>query len=255
MKIRTQIGHRKAADELGQMGCMSSDIADTARRSGNFRIKAPFHMRRIGCIVRRHPVLHEFDMNLVDPAQNTGGRNFARLTDHRIAGHGIADGEHQPLAPRQSLQLLCLGKIIRQRLVAHDINAGFKKRRGGCKMRMVRSGDHHRVDAILARGFGNGHRLKIGIGAVRGDIPRLATLLRLGRVGGKRAGDNVPAVGHTGGHGLCLRNPAAPDNTQPQAAGLAGKWSVEIETAGKNGHAECPRVAAATRHSAASRPP
>ena len=51
-------------------------------------------MGRIGNRFRRHPVLHELDMNLVDLAKLPAGNDLAGLPDHRIAGHHIAYAEN-----------------------------------------------------------------------------------------------------------------------------------------------------------------
>ena len=40
-------------------------------------------MRRVAGILGRHPVLHEFDMDLVDPPDPTGADDGPRLPHHR----------------------------------------------------------------------------------------------------------------------------------------------------------------------------
>ena len=218
MEIGAQFGHRQAADELRQMEGMGPDIADTTGRPGNLRIQAPFDMRRIGGVFRGHPVLHEFDMDLVDLAQSARCNNFPSLTDQRIAGHHIGHAEYGTGGFGLLNQVLGFRQLIGQRLVTQDRNARRHKRLCCRVMHVVRCGDHDGVDTVFSRRLGRSHGLKTGIGAIWIDEPFGRPGLRLLRIRRQRADHHVPMIAHPRCHRLRCGDAPSPDNAKPQTA-------------------------------------
>ncbi len=64
-------------------------------------------------------------------------------------------------------QLLGIGKIRGQRLVANDMNAALQEFLGRIIMHMVRRDDRHRLDAVLQLRLADGHLAVAGIGPPR----------------------------------------------------------------------------------------
>ncbi len=69
-------------------------IADTACCAGFGGIETPLDMRGIAGVLRRHPILHEFHMDLVYIANPTLGNDITSLSDHCKTGHHIANHEN-----------------------------------------------------------------------------------------------------------------------------------------------------------------
>ena len=78
---------------------MRADITRTAGSSGLGRVQTPFDMIGFGNGLRCHPVLHELDMDLIDPTNAALFHNFPCLTDHGKTGHGVTDRKDETCVP------------------------------------------------------------------------------------------------------------------------------------------------------------
>jgi hypothetical protein len=75
----------------------------------------------------REPALVVLDDHLADLADLAGAHHLARLSHHRIAGVVVGHAEHRALARDRARPAHRPGLGVHQRLVAHDMEAGFTK--------------------------------------------------------------------------------------------------------------------------------
>ena len=83
----------------------------------------------------------------------------------------------EPLRARELDQLRRFGECRRQRLVADDVDSGFEKRLRDGEVKVVRSDDDDRLDAVGTRGLTGRHFA----------IVRVATVCRQTEIGSRRA--------------------------------------------------------------------
>ena len=176
---------------------MRADVAGGAAGARLLRVGAPRRLLLAGAARSfGQPVLRIFGLHDADVAELALRDHLARLPHHRIGGVVVGQHEHLAGLLDQRRELLGIGEVGGQRLVADDVDAGFEKRLGRRIVHVVRRHDRHRLDAVGALRLGLGH---FGEGAVaaRRIEPELGGR-RLGalRVGRQRAGDELELAVH-----------------------------------------------------------
>ena len=125
----------------------------------------------------------------------------------------------------ECLQVLRVGEVRGQRLVADDVDAGLDEGAGDREVQVVRRDDRHRVDAVAAVAgafrLGAGHLAEVAVAARRVDPqfgPAGAGAFRIGR---QRTRDQFPVVvepRRNAVHGADERALPTADHAQPQTA-------------------------------------
>src|SRR5439155_8464339 len=103
-------------------------------------------------------------------------------------------------------QLLGLGQVEGERLVAQDVEAGLGERPGDLEVHVVGGGDGGEVDAPVGGqlGLGGDHLLVGAVGPFGGDVVVGCGGLGPGGVGGEGAGHQAGAVVEDGGDAVDL---------------------------------------------------
>ena len=107
--------------------------------------------------------------------------HLARLADHRISGVVVGQAEDQASTLDDLRQVQRVFQSRGQRLIADDVNSGFKKSFGGSVMQIVGRDDADNLDAVVPLRFGSSHLRKAAIRArnIQLSRPREASLLQL----------------------------------------------------------------------------
>jgi len=142
----------------------------------------------------------------VDLAELAGEDHLAGLANERVAGVVVRDAEDDAGLVDDLRQLLRLGEIERQRLVADDIEARLGDRLRDLEVRVVRRRDRDEVDSLVGRQLEfRGDQL--GDGAVRSirlDVEVGRRRLGPGRIAGESPGDELGPIIENRGDGVDL---------------------------------------------------
>ena len=123
VEIGPDVAQGQVRDETGQMCGMGADVTRAAGRSRARRIKPPFDVRSLRESFGNHPILHEFNMNLLNPAKSAGEDDFAGLPDHWIAGHDIAYAEYAARRLREFDQVFRFRNRNGEWFLAEDVDS------------------------------------------------------------------------------------------------------------------------------------
>lgn len=106
----------------------------------------------------------------------------------------MCENEDAPRRRNSRRKLRRLGKRGGQRLLAHDINTGIKKRRRYRLMKLRRSCYHNHIDPIRAVTLAPGHHMEIFVDAVVGDLESRSGSARNLRIDREGAADEIVAA-------------------------------------------------------------
>ncbi len=134
-------------------------------------------------IQRPLQIMRADSMNLTEPA---GANHVSRLAHEWITRVIVGYCKHDAAALDQFNKLLRLQLRYCHGLVAHDVEAGLDKCFGDRKMRVIRRGNRHEVDAFVwwELTLLRDHVVKRSVGAVRGDPKVFGEYLGSSGIGG-----------------------------------------------------------------------
>src|SRR5579875_3752019 len=133
---------------------MRTDVTETTGRSGLFRVGAPAGLfLPSGFQPRSQPALNVESAEGVDLAQLAGLNHLTGLTNQRVAGVVVADGEDYARLLHDLGQLLGLGEIESHRLVTNDVETRLGECLGDLEMCVIGRGDGYEIDALIGGQF------------------------------------------------------------------------------------------------------
>ena len=101
----------------------------------------------------REAALDVFDLHQPQRTQRAVADQLACVARHRVRRIAVRDREQAPLPARARDEIAGLREIVRDRLVAKNVESGIERCRSVRIMRVVRRHDRDRVDAIVAGFF------------------------------------------------------------------------------------------------------
>ena len=145
---------------------MAADVPQRARRASFCRIRLPGAASwRLARRPRSQPALHIVHADGLNLSELPARDQLASLPHHGVARVVVSHREDRVTLDEPN-QCLGLAEIDRHRLVADHVESGLQGRAGDFKVRGVRRGDAHEINAPVRREFGFCAR-HFGKGAVR----------------------------------------------------------------------------------------
>ena len=141
---------------------------------------------------RRKTALNVFDLDKTQRAKRAGAREMARVARHRIRRIAVRDREEASIAPRPLNEIARLREVVRNRLVAYDVETGVERAHRVGIVRVVGRHDGDRIDAVIASCFFFDHLVDIAVAPRRVDSDRRPCGTRARRIARKNARDDMP---------------------------------------------------------------
>ena len=132
---------------------VTADRAHHQRQPAAPRVEQPPQAIVLRCVfdLGREPALDVFDLHQPQRTQRAVADQLACVARHRVRRIAVRDREQAPLPARARDEIAGLREIVRDRLVAKNVESGIERCRSVRIMRVVRRHDRDRVDAIGAR--------------------------------------------------------------------------------------------------------
>ena len=223
--------HRVGAEALGaKAGDEAREVLGVAAdRAHHQRLPAPLGIENPAQPVRLRPLLQarrEAALDVLDPhepeiAQRAIAHQRLRMARHRIGGVGMRDGEQAPLLPRPRDEVAGFAEIVRDRLVADDVEARVERGLRDRIVGVVRRHDRDAVDGVVAPGLALQHLGQVAVTAGGIESHGGAVRARARRIAGEHAGHGLPGTVELRGGAMHLADPGlgtAADDAQAQSA-------------------------------------
>ena len=178
------------------MGADVPQAVDPARLGG---VAPPGPLLAAAVVLAVQPALGVLGHHGADRPDLSGPDQVPDVLGGDMAGVGVGDHEEKPLLLGQLLQLLPLGAVGGQGLVAGHVDARLQKGLADLIVGDVGGDHHHKVDAVLPLCLGPGHLPVVGVAPLRVQaqlLPQGAGLLRTpGEAPGRQPGRAVQGDG------------------------------------------------------------
>ncbi len=134
------------ADEGGEVAPVRADVGEGARAAAEGGVDAP-----VGVARRQQPVLQVGAVDAADVAELAGGDQLARVADDGVVAVDERDRDEAAGVGGVARELLGLGAVERDRLLADDVLAVLERELGQRRVQVVRRADVQHVDVVGGR--------------------------------------------------------------------------------------------------------